>query len=220
MVSRLGPQACSSSLGPDPAHVLGGCFWQSELSHVFGDHTDAVEHPSACLTGYDWPTLPAPALPAGSCSMALGYWPRAAGHALSGLLLCRPMTIVHSLTQKPHAQIRLVCCGRRLCSQHIAPVLQAGAPWVWPHHLATPFPPPGTIPADMALCTAGRCSVCGEESFGTSSDHVREKDGLWAVLAWLSILAAKNKSTEGGKLVTVKDIAMQHWKTYGRNFFR
>ena len=86
--------------------------------------------------------------------------------------------------------------------------------------LPGPLPPPGTIPADMALCTAGRCSVCGEESFGTSSDHVREKDGLWAVLAWLSILAAKNKSTEGGKLATVKDIAMQHWKTYGRNFFR
>ncbi len=62
--------------------------------------------------------------------------------------------------------------------------------------------------------------MCGEESFGTGSDHVREKDGLWAVLAWLSILAAKNKSTEGGKLVTVEDIAMQHWKTYGRNFFR
>ena len=62
--------------------------------------------------------------------------------------------------------------------------------------------------------------MCGEESFGTSSDHVREKDGLWAVLAWLSILAAKNKSTEEGKLVTVEDVAMQHWKTYGRNFFR
>jgi phosphoglucomutase len=36
---------------------------------------------------------------------------------------------------------------------------------------------------------AGKCSVCGEESFGTGSDHIREKDGIWAVLAWLSILA-------------------------------
>ena len=49
----------------------------------------------------------------------------------------------------------------------------------------------------------------------------REKDGIWAVLAWLSILAAKNKDVpDGGKLVTVKDVAEEHWKKYGRNFFR
>lgn len=49
----------------------------------------------------------------------------------------------------------------------------------------------------------------------------REKDGIWAVLAWLSILAYKNKDVpEGGKLVTVQDVAMEHWKKYGRNFFR
>jgi phosphoglucomutase len=49
----------------------------------------------------------------------------------------------------------------------------------------------------------------------------REKDGMWAVLAWLSILALKNKDVpEGGKLVTVKDIAEEHWAKYGRNFFR
>ena len=46
----------------------------------------------------------------------------------------------------------------------------------------------------------------------------REKDGIWAVLAWLSILAYKNKGSD--KLVTVEDIAMQHWKQFGRNFFR
>lgn len=46
----------------------------------------------------------------------------------------------------------------------------------------------------------------------------REKDGIWAVLAWLSILAYKNKGSD--KLVTVEDIAMQHWKKFGRNFFR
>ena len=63
--------------------------------------------------------------------------------------------------------------------------------------------------------------MCGEESFGTGSDHVREKDGLWAVLAWLSILAYKNKDVpEGGKLVTVGDVAFEHWKKFGRNFFR
>lgn len=67
---------------------------------------------------------------------------------------------------------------------------------------------------------AGKCSVCGEESFGTGSDHVREKDGLWAVLAWLSILAFRNKDVAvGGKLVTVEDIAKEHWAEYGRNFF-
>lgn len=50
--------------------------------------------------------------------------------------------------------------------------------------------------------------------------QVREKDGLWAVLAWLAILAHKNKGVpEGGDLVTVKDIAMEHWNKFGRNFF-
>mmetsp|Transcript_28433 Transcript_28433/g.50794 ORF Transcript_28433/g.50794 Transcript_28433/m.50794 type:complete len:627 (-) Transcript_28433:104-1984(-) len=70
------------------------------------------------------------------------------------------------------------------------------------------------------LMDADMCSVCGEESFGTSSDHVREKDGIWAVLAWLSILAYRNKDVpEGGKLVTVEDICMEHWAKFGRNFF-
>jgi len=67
---------------------------------------------------------------------------------------------------------------------------------------------------------AGLCSVCGEESFGTGSDHIREKDGIWAVLAWLSILAFKNKDNIGGKkLVTVEDIVRQHWATYGRHYY-
>ena len=52
------------------------------------------------------------------------------------------------------------------------------------------------------------------------ADHVREKDGIWAVLAWLSMLAFNNKDVPvGGKLVTVEDIAMKHWAKFGRNFF-
>ncbi|GFH12892.1 uncharacterized protein HaLaN_08667, partial [Haematococcus lacustris] len=70
------------------------------------------------------------------------------------------------------------------------------------------------------LMDAGKCSVCGEESFGTGGDHIREKDGIFAVLSWLSILAAKNKDTApGSKLVGVREVALEHWKTYGRNFF-
>ncbi|KAF8674416.1 hypothetical protein HU200_048249 [Digitaria exilis] len=71
------------------------------------------------------------------------------------------------------------------------------------------------------LMDAGMCSVCGEESFGTGSDHIREKDGIWAVLAWLSILAFKNKDNLGGgdKLVSVEDIVRQHWATYGRHYY-
>ncbi|PON62766.1 Alpha-D-phosphohexomutase superfamily [Parasponia andersonii] len=70
------------------------------------------------------------------------------------------------------------------------------------------------------LMDAGLCSVCGEESFGTGSDHIREKDGIWAVLAWLSILAHKNKDNLGGeKLVTVEEIVRQHWTTYGRHYY-
>ncbi|XP_057664121.1 phosphoglucomutase [Diorhabda carinulata] len=61
------------------------------------------------------------------------------------------------------------------------------------------------------LMDAGRLSLCGEESFGTGSDHIREKDGIWAVLAWLSIIEHKNMSVE--------EILKEHWSIYGRNYF-
>jgi phosphoglucomutase len=61
------------------------------------------------------------------------------------------------------------------------------------------------------LLDAGRATLCGEESFGTGSDHVREKDGLWAVLLWLNILAERTES--------VKEILNQHWLKYGRNYY-
>jgi phosphoglucomutase len=65
---------------------------------------------------------------------------------------------------------------------------------------------------------AGLISICGEESFGTGSDHIREKDGLWAVLCWLSILADKNENNSG-KLIGVEDIAKEHWNVYGRDYY-
>jgi phosphoglucomutase len=61
------------------------------------------------------------------------------------------------------------------------------------------------------LLDAGRIAFCGEESFGTGSDHVREKDGLWAVLAWLNVLAARRES--------VADIVTAHWRKFGRNYY-
>jgi phosphoglucomutase len=60
--------------------------------------------------------------------------------------------------------------------------------------------------------------ICGEESFGTGSNHVREKDGLWAVLAWLSILAHYNPDANL-PLVHVEDIVLKHWKEFGRNYY-
>jgi phosphoglucomutase len=60
--------------------------------------------------------------------------------------------------------------------------------------------------------------LCGEESFGTGSDHIREKDGLWAVLAWMSILMKANEGNDG-TLISVKDIVMKHWAKYGRHFY-
>jgi len=60
--------------------------------------------------------------------------------------------------------------------------------------------------------------ICGEESFGTGSNHIREKDGIWAVLAWLSILAYEN-SDASKPLVTVEDIVTRHWGKYGRNYY-
>ncbi len=61
------------------------------------------------------------------------------------------------------------------------------------------------------LLDAGRITLCGEESFGTGSDHVREKDGLWAVLFWLNLLAARKQS--------VADLVREHWRRFGRNFY-
>ncbi len=65
--------------------------------------------------------------------------------------------------------------------------------------------------------------LCGEESFGTGSSHIREKDGLWAILAWLSILAGENKAVlEGsaaGPLKGVQDVVCAFWGTYGRAFY-
>ncbi|KAJ9139950.1 hypothetical protein P3X46_030641 [Hevea brasiliensis] len=70
------------------------------------------------------------------------------------------------------------------------------------------------------LMDDGKLSICGEESFGTGSDHIREKDGIWAVLAWLSIIAYRNKDKKPGeKLVSVADVVKEHWATFGRNFF-
>ena len=61
------------------------------------------------------------------------------------------------------------------------------------------------------LLDAGRVTLCGEESYGTGSDHVREKDGLWAVLFWLNILAVTGQSVEA--------LVRAHWARFGRNFY-
>ncbi|QFU16750.1 alpha-D-glucose phosphate-specific phosphoglucomutase [Microvirga thermotolerans] len=61
------------------------------------------------------------------------------------------------------------------------------------------------------LLDAGRATICGEESAGTGSDHVREKDGLWAVLLWLDIVAARGQS--------IAEIVTEHWRTYGRDYY-
>jgi phosphoglucomutase len=66
------------------------------------------------------------------------------------------------------------------------------------------------------LMDAGKVTLCGEESFGTGSNHVREKDGLWAVLCWLNIIAAKKLSNEN---YNVESIVKAHWAEYGRNVY-
>jgi phosphoglucomutase len=61
------------------------------------------------------------------------------------------------------------------------------------------------------LLDAGLVTICGEESAGTGSDHLREKDGLWAVLLWLNILAVRR--------ISVDDLAREHWARFGRNYY-
>jgi phosphoglucomutase len=62
------------------------------------------------------------------------------------------------------------------------------------------------------LLDANLCTICGEESFGTGSNHLREKDGVWAVLAWLSILAHTGKS--------VAEVVREHWRRFGRSYYQ
>lgn len=62
------------------------------------------------------------------------------------------------------------------------------------------------------LMDAGKITMCGEESFGTGSSHIREKDGLWAVLCWLSLAAATR--------APIADIVRNHWRRFGRSFFQ
>ncbi len=61
------------------------------------------------------------------------------------------------------------------------------------------------------LLDANLATLCGEESFGTGSNHIREKDGVWAVLFWLNILAKRR--------IAVLDLVREHWRTYGRNYY-
>lgn len=68
------------------------------------------------------------------------------------------------------------------------------------------------------LFDSDRLSICGEESFGTGSNHIREKDGVWAVLAWLNIIAAMAKERPGEK-PSIANIQREFWKKYGRTFF-
>jgi phosphoglucomutase len=62
------------------------------------------------------------------------------------------------------------------------------------------------------LMDAGLCTICGEESFGSGSNHVREKDGVWAVLCWLSILATTRKP--------VGTVVSEHWQRFGRSYYQ
>lgn len=63
-----------------------------------------------------------------------------------------------------------------------------------------------------SLLDAGRITLCGEESFGTGSTHVREKDGLWAVLAWMNVLAVTGRS--------MQELASAHWQQFGRHYYQ
>lgn len=67
------------------------------------------------------------------------------------------------------------------------------------------------------LFDANKMNICGEESFGTGSNHVREKDGVWAIVAWLNIIAGVGQQT--GTTPSIKGIQKDFWQTYGRTFF-
>lgn len=70
------------------------------------------------------------------------------------------------------------------------------------------------------LMDSGQLSLCGEESFGTGCNLIREKDGIWAAVAWLSVLAERNRDRPAGApVIGVADIVREHWSRYGRNYY-
>jgi phosphoglucomutase len=69
------------------------------------------------------------------------------------------------------------------------------------------------------LMDASMCSICGEESFGTGGNHIREKDGLWAIMAWLNILAVAGKTMDSSAKPSIARILSSHWKKFGRHYF-
>ena len=88
----------------------------------------------------------------------------------------------------------------------------AAPPTGWPRSSASPcYETPTGWKFFGNLLDAGMATICGEESAGTGSNHVREKDGLWAVLLWLNILAARKQPA--------LDIVREHWAEYGRNYY-
>ena len=97
--------------------------------------------------------------------------------------------------------------GRGALHAHLA------APWTgWPRPWASPVSKPRPAGSFSATCsTPGRVTLCGEESYGTGSSHVREKDGLWAVLFWLNLQGATGQSVE--------TLVREHWRAYGRNYY-
>lgn len=71
-----------------------------------------------------------------------------------------------------------------------------------------------------SLFDSDKLSICGEESFGTGSNHIREKDGVWAVVAWLNIIAAVAKDLPAGEEPSIANIQKDFWKEYGRMLLR
>jgi phosphoglucomutase len=70
-----------------------------------------------------------------------------------------------------------------------------------------------------SLFDSDKLSICGEESFGTGSNHIREKDGMWAVVAWLNIIAGIAKELPAGEQPSITNIQNEFWKEYGRKFY-
>lgn len=71
-----------------------------------------------------------------------------------------------------------------------------------------------------SLFDSNKLSICGEESFGTGSNHIREKDGLWAVVAWLNIIAGAAKELPAGEEPSISNIQKEFWKEYGRKLYQ
>jgi phosphoglucomutase len=204
----------------DAMHAVTGPYAKAILEGLLG------RRPAPCATARPW-RISAAATPTPNLTHAASWSELLLGSDAYRLRrrLRRRRRPQHDprarlLRERPSDSLAVLAANATL-----APGYAGGLARAWPAR-CPPAPPPTVVARELGLpcyetptgwkffgnlLDAGRITLCGEESFGTGSDHVREKDGLWAVLFWLNILAKRREP--------VSRIMAEHWSRFGRHYY-